>query len=411
MFIMSLAAADLIVGVFVMPLGSLYAIKGEWVLGLTMCRIWLIVDYIASTASILNLCILSLDRYWSITAPLKYLRRRTKRRALAMISSVWLLSSSWIWPVVFFDWLVSPPLPDAGTSLCETGFAQNLVFKVVAAIFNFYIPWVSMMYLYVRMFAVIRQRSKLEVGRFHLANRTASNGAEPADKQRVERRTSGSRRAPLDGSVSYDNLILMALPDLGGMAQYVGRYDGLHVQIELAEDADGESDQASLGGTPAPRRHRSRSRRAGRGAVVLQNAAARAASCAQRRTSPTGGGSPQLNGSKSQPPPAGGGNIILQREKKAAVQLGVIMGAFILCWLPYSILFVAVAVCPDCVDENVHMGSIWLGYLNSTLNPVLYPLCNANFKRAFKRMLGFSPSRESRRNQSSSQAPRMHSQR
>lgn len=81
--------------------------------------------------------------------------------------------------------------------------------------------------------------------------------------------------------------------------------------------------------------------------------------------------------------------IILAKEKKAAKQLGVIVGAFILCWLPYFTLFMVVAYCgkEQCVNQTVFTTTTWLGYFNSALNPILYPLCNVNFKRAFKRML------------------------
>lgn len=82
-------------------------------------------------------------------------------------------------------------------------------------------------------------------------------------------------------------------------------------------------------------------------------------------------------------------NAVLAKEKKAATQLGVIVGAFILCWLPYFTLFMVVAYCgnDECVNPTVFTVTIWFGYFNSTLNPILYPLCNANFKTAFKRML------------------------
>ena len=73
-------------------------------------------------------------------------------------------------------------------------------------------------------------------------------------------------------------------------------------------------------------------------------------------------------------------------------------GAFIICFLPYFTLFMVVAYCGNdqCVNPTVFTITIWFGYFNSTLNPILYPLCNANFKTAFKRMLrmdsGPSPS-------------------
>ena len=67
--------------------------------------------------------------------------------------------------------------------------------------------------------------------------------------------------------------------------------------------------------------------------------------------------------------------LISQKEKKAARQLGVIMCAFIVCWLPYFIVFLVVAVCPNCINGTLYHVTLWLGYINSTLNPVLYPVC------------------------------------
>ena len=73
----------------------------------------------------------------------------------------------------------------------------------------------------------------------------------------------------------------------------------------------------------------------------------------------------------------------LQKELKAARQLGLLVGIFTITWLPYFILFLVIAWCPNCVSDNVYTASIWLGYLNSTLNPLIYPLCNKHFRRAF----------------------------
>ncbi len=100
MFILSLAIADLTVGLIVMPISSVYVLLGDWILGLLVCQLWLVIDYTASTASIFNLLILSLDRYWSIRSPLKYLCKRTKKRALGMIGIVWLISALWAIPII-----------------------------------------------------------------------------------------------------------------------------------------------------------------------------------------------------------------------------------------------------------------------------------------------------------------------
>lgn len=73
-----------------------------FLIGLGLCRIWISVDFTASTASIFNLLTLSLDRYWSITSPLQYLGKRTRTRALILIGVAWGLSLLWVIPI--FGW-------------------------------------------------------------------------------------------------------------------------------------------------------------------------------------------------------------------------------------------------------------------------------------------------------------------
>ena len=105
MFIVSLATADLTVGIVVMPIGAVYVLAVQWPFGLGVCQFWLAVDYTASTASILNLLVLSIDRYRSVTDPLRYMRRRTSRHAGALIAAAWSLSALWLLPIVAWHWM------------------------------------------------------------------------------------------------------------------------------------------------------------------------------------------------------------------------------------------------------------------------------------------------------------------
>jgi len=50
------------------------------------------------------------------------------------------------------------------------------------------------------------------------------------------------------------------------------------------------------------------------------------------------------------------------KEIKAARQLGVIMGAFTVCFLPYFVCFTVVALCADCVDTHLMTTVTWIGY-------------------------------------------------
>ena len=59
-----------------MPLFTIYIIQGEWSFGEIVCDLWLSVDYLASNASVLNLLVISFDRYLSVTRPLTYRARR-----------------------------------------------------------------------------------------------------------------------------------------------------------------------------------------------------------------------------------------------------------------------------------------------------------------------------------------------
>ncbi|XP_059470920.1 histamine H1 receptor-like isoform X4 [Neocloeon triangulifer] len=389
MFIMSLAAADLTVGAIVMPISSMYALTGRWVLGLAVCQFWLSADYTASTASIFNLFILSVDRYWSITSPLRYLRKRTKKRALIMIGLVWVVSCMWIVPIISWHHVEHSGERRNPADVCETEFAANVAFKVTAAIFNFYFPTVLMVYLYGRIFFEIKKRSRFEIG--HCTHgRVGSGGGDAADDSLAEdprHWTSGRRSARRGDGLAlrewkrheqgrqlhqFRNLTVLSYREEAAAApaasdetmnDALAHFEGITVNVEYVGAAnDTARTPSTRGGSSGGPQRRSRvtrtqfwagqGRRGGRG---------------------------------------GSDAIVLAKEKKAARQLGVIMGAFVLCWLPYFVLFTVVAFCEDCVDPKFHTATIWLGYVNSTLNPVLYPLCNANFKRAFKRMLGFRP--------------------
>ena len=77
-----------------------------------------------------------------------------------------------------------------------------------------------------------------------------------------------------------------------------------------------------------------------------------------------------------------------QKERRATLILGIIMGSFIACWLPFFMLYVLGALCPSCSVEGwVFSVAFWLGYSNSALNPVIYTVFNKDFRQAFKKIL------------------------
>ncbi|XP_062379652.1 5-hydroxytryptamine receptor 1D [Sardina pilchardus] len=80
------------------------------------------------------------------------------------------------------------------------------------------------------------------------------------------------------------------------------------------------------------------------------------------------------------------------REKKATKTLGIILGAFIVCWLPFFVGTLVKAICKECwFDPLLFDVFTWLGYLNSLINPVIYTIFNDEFKQAFQKLIKFKP--------------------
>ncbi|XP_045597088.2 histamine H1 receptor [Procambarus clarkii] len=445
LFIMSLAAADLTVGVIVMPVSAAYAMMGEWRLGLVVCQFWLAADYTASTASIFNLVILSLDRYWSITAPLRYLRRRTRRRAWVMIGASWTAATAWLVPVLAWHHLALGGVRHHPPHVCETEFSSSAAFKAVTAALNFYLPTALMLYLYCRIFREVQSRQVLGRVPFTSPDMLTDSCSE-ADKlprpphQHCNTDTSQHDLPVITASnecSQFHSLTVVSpgrhdcshysgvmvsveyLPDDSSQTSPTHHHHYNHQQTQQQQQLSHQQSQQQrkaattrLGPhqnhihcyqsstrphsfwnplTPSP--HRVREQKWGSswrlnnvGQMQETNNASLTPSIATTATNGTkkkrivahtnsGGGGRRVEG------------VNLAKERKAARQLGVIVGAFMACWVPYFTLFPIMALCDTCVPAHAHTATIWLGYLNSALNPVLYPLCNHNFRRAFARML------------------------
>lgn len=89
-------------------------------------------------------------------------------------------------------------------------------------------------------------------------------------------------------------------------------------------------------------------------------------------------------------------NVESKRERKAAKTLAIITGAFVVCWLPFFVIALLMPVCqpPHChYDDNMVAFFLWLGYFNSTLNPILYTIFSPEFRNAFQKLLRLNAGR------------------
>lgn len=92
-FIASLAVSDFLIGLVIMPFSLARELMGYWMFGQVWCDVHAALDVLLCTASINSLFLISLDRYWSITQAVKYLKKRTPSRAAFMIAFVWVFSA------------------------------------------------------------------------------------------------------------------------------------------------------------------------------------------------------------------------------------------------------------------------------------------------------------------------------
>lgn len=79
----------------------------------------------------------------------------------------------------------------------------------------------------------------------------------------------------------------------------------------------------------------------------------------------------------------------LVSDRKATVTLASVVLAFVVCWIPYFVLFTVKPFLENSETVNVHLdlSALWLGYVNSTINPFLYAFYNSAFRQGFKRVL------------------------
>lgn len=159
-FLFSLAIADFAIGLISMPLFAVSTIVGYWPLGPHICDTWLALDYLASNASVLNLLIISFDRYFSVTRPLTYRAKRTTNRAAVMIAAAWGISLI-LWPPWIYSWPYIEGKRTVPQDECYIQFIEtNQYITFLTALAAFYFPVTIMCFLYYRIWKETKKRQK-----------------------------------------------------------------------------------------------------------------------------------------------------------------------------------------------------------------------------------------------------------
>ncbi|NWI70169.1 HRH1 protein, partial [Todus mexicanus] len=422
LYIISLSVADLIVGAAVMPLNIVYLLSPMWTLGLPACLFWLSMDYVACTASIFNLFILCIDRYRSVQQPLQYLKYRTKMRASLMILGVWVLSFMWVIPILGWHVFANNGKRQVKENKCETEFSTVTWFKVLTATVNFYLPSIIMLWLYYQIFRAVRKhcqhRELINGSHRPFSEKSSVHQSKMKDEQNIclQKQILGENSLPKDkqsslqpknteAEVHFSNPGKSSKAFVSKSNRKVLKWSWFPLTTARSEpvlDRGGKKCARVTkenGAEEEPCSQDSDSSDTSDNHTFTEEATCREHS----KANPGRASSPQ---EKTESRDFRGLTYLRKtwqslhiqsrkhiqglhgnRERKAAKQLGVIMAAFMLCWIPYFISFMVTAFHCQKHFLKIHMFTIWLGYVNSTLNPFLYPLCNQNFKKTFKKIL------------------------
>lgn len=176
--LVSLAVSDLCVAILVMPMALLYEALGTWNFGRFFCDLWVSFDVLCCTASILNLCAISVDRFWAITKPLEYGVKRTPKRMMLCVGLVWLAAACISLPPLLI--LGNEHTDENGDPKCSV--CQNFGYQIYATLGSFYIPLSVMLFVYYQIFKAARRIVKDEK-RAQTRLENALNGSRQDEKQ------------------------------------------------------------------------------------------------------------------------------------------------------------------------------------------------------------------------------------
>ncbi|XP_066267847.1 alpha-2C adrenergic receptor-like [Branchiostoma lanceolatum] len=144
------------VGLVIMPPALVTELLGYWFFGEALCTVFMAVDIFACTASIINLCAISLDRYWSVARPADYRRQGLSRKRVRLaIVAVWVISAAICIPSLV-GWTNDMFIDDHQLPQCE--YTNNIGYVVYSTLGSFYLPLVIMTAAYVRVCWAVKDR-------------------------------------------------------------------------------------------------------------------------------------------------------------------------------------------------------------------------------------------------------------
>nr|XP_040039036.1 alpha-2 adrenergic receptor [Gasterosteus aculeatus aculeatus] len=356
LFLVSLATADILVATLVMPFSLANELMGYWYFGNVWCGIYLALDVLFCTSSIVHLCAISLDRYWSVTQAVEYNLKRTPKRVKCIILIVWLISA----------FISSPPLLSIDSSSTigsqpQCALNDDTWYILSSSIASFFAPCLIMVLVYIRIYQVAKTRT---------------------------RTMSGKKPRP-DGVTQTENGLSKA------SSPFQGERENGHCQYpptpsqrtatggQQTDDADMESSSSEGKGHKTKQDDSTAAKRAGHERSALSKQSTRISRVSNKSMDLFTSRRKRRRGSLARK------KASQAREKRFTFVLAVVMGVFVVCWFPFFFSYSLYGVCRDSckIPDPLFKFFFWIGYCNSSLNPAIYTIFNRDFRRAFQKIM------------------------
>uniref|UniRef100_UPI003624ACD1 Histamine H2 receptor n=1 Tax=Homo sapiens TaxID=9606 RepID=UPI003624ACD1 len=159
-FIVSLAITDLLLGLLVLPFSAIYQLSCKWSFGKVFCNIYTSLDVMLCTASILNLFMISLDRYCAVMDPLRYPVLVTPVRVAISLVLIWVISITLSFLSIHLGWNSRNETSKGNHTTSKCKVQVNEVYGLVDGLVTFYLPLLIMCITYYRIFKVARDQAK-----------------------------------------------------------------------------------------------------------------------------------------------------------------------------------------------------------------------------------------------------------
>ncbi|XP_076807132.1 D(2) dopamine receptor-like isoform X1 [Clavelina lepadiformis] len=426
-FLTSLAVADLLVALTVMPPSLAMIINNYvWPFSEGLCGIWSMLDVFFSTSSILHLCMISLDRYMALARPFDHRRQGQNGRklngyhfskedgskALKRVGSRILL----VWTVAFG---IAVPLPIIGRRDRENLFVGDMCainvpeFAIYGSLVAFFLPLVIMFIMYTLTIRTLQKQARLVSSMLVYNGKTSPSYA--------GRRSAGRRQNNYQTSISRSNDSKKSWKPAGHFIsddESVSMTDSLRPKLVSRQSStescktcgckfETEKEKTTclskLRITKALRRIQS--------VVGLGRVFGRCwiySNSGKKQTCTCNNAAKSINGS----PTERKGKIFAKKysssvrristsfknramasitnEQRASKVLGLIFVLFCVFWCPFFITNVLSRLCTSC-DQDL-MGEcmnwfVWVGYVSSGVNPCVYTLFSRRFRNTFFKLL------------------------